>query len=87
LFIAMNKALQGKPEEAKVFLDDFLSITRADVDQAFNFLIPECREVIWRRLEADQKLFGGPDGIDNLKRFEASGSSSILPMLYELVEN
>jgi hypothetical protein len=51
LFIAMNKALQGKPEEAKVFLDDFLSITRADVDQAFNFLIPECGKLsgdVWR---------------------------------------
>jgi len=87
LFMAMDKALQGKPDEAKAYLDDFLSITKQDIDQAFNFLIPECREVIWRLLEADQKFFGGPDWIDNLKRFEAERSGSILHMLYELVES
>jgi hypothetical protein len=86
LFTAMDKALQCKPDEAKAFLDDFLSITKQDIDQAFNFLIPECREVIWRLLKADQELFGGSDGIENLKRFEASRSGSILHMLCELVE-
>lgn len=88
LYIAKDKAFIGEEDKAKVYLGDFLSIEKRDIEEAFDFLIPQCREVLWRLVEADQKFYSGEEAITHLNRFSLpSNTCNILAMLYRLVNS
>lgn len=87
LHIAKDKVLLGHVLEAKTYLGDFLSIKKEDIEEAFQFLIPQAREVIWKLIEADQKFYSGEDATTNLNRFSLpSNTRNILSMCYKLVK-
>ncbi|MBZ9572155.1 hypothetical protein KJA15_02400 [Patescibacteria group bacterium] len=48
--IALDMAIQDRPEDFKRYAKDFRSITKEEVDDAFYFLIPEARKEIWGRI-------------------------------------
>ena len=82
--IALDMALQDKPEEFKRYAKDFLSIKQEEVEKAFYFLIPEAQKEIWRRIaEVQASLQFHQAAYKNQKEIYLT-LKSLLDMMYAI---
>lgn len=84
--VASDMSFKGDIEGTKYYLQDFLSITREDVDKAFDFLIKNARTEIWKVIKYRQAFCQNTIEIKDLHRFPDMELGNVRIMIQEIIK-